>query len=107
MDNNKEVISLLQKYELPLFFSGHLHVQRIRKHKSEPGVPEGTYGIQEIVTDALSIPPCQYGEVLWEEDGSISYATRLWMYLPGHRKTEAPIRTCWILKTGPTGTYKS
>ena len=76
MDNNKEVISLLQKYELPLFFSGHLHVQRIRKHKSEPGVPEGTYGIQEIVTDALSIPPCQYGEVLWEEDGSISYATR-------------------------------
>ena len=76
MDNNKEVISLLQKYELPLFFSGHLHVQRIRKHKSEPGVPEGNYGIQEIVTDALSIPPCQYGEVLWEEDGSISYATR-------------------------------
>ena len=76
MDNNGEVISLLQKYELPLFFSGHLHVQRIRKHKSEPGVPEGTYGIQEIVTDALSIPPCQYGEVLWEEDGSISYATR-------------------------------
>ena len=76
MDNNGEVISLLQKYELPLFFSGHLHVQRIRKHKSEPGVPEGNYGIQEIVTDALSIPPCQYGEVLWEEDGSISYATR-------------------------------
>ena len=76
MDNNGEVISLLQKYELPLFFSGHLHVQRSRKHKSEPGVPEGSYGIQEIVTDALSIPPCQYGEVLWEEDGSISYATR-------------------------------
>ena len=51
-------------------------MQRIRKHKSEPGVPDGDYGIQEIVTDALSIPPCQYGEVLWEEDGSISYATR-------------------------------
>ena len=76
MDNNAEVISLLQKHRLPLFFSGHLHVQRIRKHKSEPGVPDGDYGIQEIVTDALSIPPCQYGEVLWEEDGSISYATR-------------------------------
>ncbi len=59
----------------------------------EPGVPEGNYGIQEIVTDALSIPPCQYGEVLWEEeDGSISYATRaVDVYLPGHRKTEAPI----------------
>lgn len=76
MDNNGEVIALLQKYDLPLFFSGHLHVQRIRNHKSEPGVPDGAYGIQEIITDALSIPPCQYGEVSWEEDGSISYATR-------------------------------
>ena len=75
MDNNGEVISFFRNMS-PAFFSGHLHVQRIRKHKSEPGVPEGTYGIQEIVTDALSIPPCQYGEVLWEEDGSISYATR-------------------------------
>ena len=76
MENNGEVIDLLQKYELPLIFSGHLHVQRIRKHKDEPGVLADAYGIQEIVTDALSIPPCQYGEVTWEEDGSISYATR-------------------------------
>ena len=76
MDNNGEVIELLQKYELPLFFSGHLHVQRVRKHKAEPGVADGAYGIQEIVTDALSIPPCQYGEILWAEDGSISYETR-------------------------------
>lgn len=76
MENNGEVIDLLQKYRLPLFFSGHLHVQRIRKHKSEPGVPDGAYGIQEIITDALSIPPCQYGLITWEEDGSITYATQ-------------------------------
>ena len=76
MDNNSEVIDLLQKYRLPLFFSGHLHVQRVRKHKAEPGVDDGAYGIQEIITDALSIPPCQYGEVVWDEDGSISYETR-------------------------------
>lgn len=76
MDNNGEVIDLLQKYRLPLFFSGHLHVQRVRKHKAEPGVDDGAYGIQEIITDALSIPPCQYGEVVWDEDGSISYETR-------------------------------
>ena len=76
MDNNDQVIALLQKYNLPLFFSGHLHVQRIRKHKDEPGVPDTAYGIQEIVTDSLSIPPCQYAEVIWEEDGGISYATR-------------------------------
>ena len=76
MDNNSEVIDLLQKYRLPLFFSGHLHVQRVRKHKAEPGVADEAYGIQEIITDALSIPPCQYGEVVWDEDGSISYETR-------------------------------
>ena len=76
MDNNSEVIDLLQKYRLPLFFSGHLHVQRVRKHNAEPGVDDGAYGIQEIITDALSIPPCQYGEVVWDEDGSISYETR-------------------------------
>ena len=76
MDNNQDVIQLLQKYRLPLFFSGHLHVQRVRKYKAEPGVPEAAYGIQEIITDALSIPPCQYGHIIWEEDGSISYETR-------------------------------
>lgn len=76
MDNNNEVIELLQGYELPLFFSGHLHVQRIRKHKAEPGVSDGAYGIQEIITDALSIPPCQYGELIWEADGGVSYKTR-------------------------------
>ena len=76
IEHSEELIQMLEGENIPLFLSGHLHVQRMRKHKSEPGVPEGNYGIQEIVTDALSIPPCQYGEVLWEEDGSISYATR-------------------------------
>ena len=77
MENNTEVIDLLQEYELPLFLSGHLHVQRIRKHKDEPSVPDEAYGIQEIVTDALSIPPCQYGLLAWKEDGSLEYATRM------------------------------
>lgn len=88
MENNGEVIDLLQKYRLPLFFSGHLHVQRMRKHKAEPGVPEGAYGIAEIVTDALSIPPCQYGYIRWEEDGSITY------------ETQAVDVSAWARKTG-------
>lgn len=90
MENNGQVIDLLQKYRLPLFFSGHLHVQRIRKHKSEPGVPDEAYGIQEIITDALSIPPCQYGLITWEEDGSITYAT------------QAVDVSAWARKTGST-----
>ena len=75
MDNNGEVIDLLQKYKIPLFLSGHLHVQRIRKHKAEPGVADDAYGIQEIVTDAISIPPCQYGILQWKADGSMEYST--------------------------------
>ena len=70
-----EVIDLLQKYKIPLFLSGHLHVQRIRKHKAEPGVADDAYGIQEIITDAMSIPPCQYGVLQWKEDGSMEYST--------------------------------
>ena len=33
------------------------------------------YGIQEIITDAMSIPPCQYGTLTWKMDGSLEYAT--------------------------------
>lgn len=76
MDNNGDVIELLQKYQLPLYLSGHLHVQRIRKHKAEPGVADSVYGIMEIVTDALSIPPCQYAVLQWKKDGSMEYATK-------------------------------
>ena len=75
MENNGEVIDLLQKYKIPLFLSGHLHVQRIRKHKAEPGVADDAYGIQEIITDSIGIPPCQYGILQWKEDGSMEYST--------------------------------
>lgn len=76
MDNNGDVIELFQNYELPLYLSGHLHVQRIRRHKAEPGAPDEAYGIMEIVTDALSIPPCQYALLQWKRDGSMEYSTK-------------------------------
>ena len=76
MENHQEVIRLLEEYGCPLFLSGHLHVQRIHKHKEQPGTPDDAYGIWEIVTDALSIPPCQYGLLQWKEDGSLEYATK-------------------------------
>lgn len=76
MENGPELVALLETYQVPLFMSGHLHVQRIKKYKSEPGVGEEAYGIFEIITDALSIPPCQYGQLVWQEDGSLQYATK-------------------------------
>lgn len=30
MENGPEVTALLEKYQVPLYISGHLHVQRIR-----------------------------------------------------------------------------
>ena len=72
MENNTEVIDLFQKYRLPLFFSGHLHVQRIRKHKAEPGVPDKEYGILEIVTDAL-----ENEDLLHFQDWSYRYIQKL------------------------------
>ena len=74
LENSDEVLSLLERYRLPLYISGHLHLQRIQKHRREPG--DGGYGIDEIVSDALSIPPCQYGVLSWDEDEGISYETR-------------------------------
>ena len=75
MENHLQVIELLEKYGCPLFLSGHLHVQRIHQYRSEPGVPQEEAGIREIVTDALSIQPCQYGCLDWPEDGSLEYST--------------------------------
>lgn len=74
--NHKELLNLLEKYLTPAFFSGHLHVQRIQKHTSGPGAAEEVYGITEMVSNSLIIPPCQYGKLTLNADGSISYHTK-------------------------------
>ncbi|MCD8222058.1 MAG: metallophosphoesterase [Clostridiales bacterium] len=77
MENYEEVTALLEQYEIPLFISGHLHAQRIKKHKTEPGVPDDVYGLTEIVMAPFSIAPCQYGMLSWDEDGGMSFETTL------------------------------
>lgn len=76
MKNHQEIIRVFEENELPLYVSGHLHAQRIKKHKAEPGVAADAYGISEIVLPPYSIPPCQYGWIKWEEDGSMMFETR-------------------------------
>ncbi len=76
MENHQDIIRLFEKYQLPLYVSGHLHAQRIKKHKAEPGVEEDRYGISEIVLSPYSIPPCQYEYLLWKEDGKLEFSTR-------------------------------
>ncbi len=74
--NHKELLELLEKYLTPAFFSGHLHVQRIMKHIPGPGAPDEIYGITEVVSNALIIPPCQYGKLTLHENGTMSYHTK-------------------------------
>jgi len=73
LENSKDVTALLESYHVPLYISGHLHLQRTNQHKEGPG--DTGYGIYEIVSDAFSIPPCQYGILEWQEDGDLQYCT--------------------------------
>ena len=65
IDRAEELAQLLREYEVPLFLSGHLHIQHWQTEK----------GLTEIATSALSVYPCQYG-VLSLERGSLRYETR-------------------------------
>lgn len=58
-----------------MYLSGHLHLQRIKKHTSNLNTPGG-YGIREIVTSPLPMAPCQYSILNWQADGSLSYHTK-------------------------------
>lgn len=76
LENAVPVIDLLEGFGLPVYISGHLHLQRIKKHgNGGPSQTEEPYGIYEIVSDSMAIPPCQYGELRWKEDGSFDYGT--------------------------------
>lgn len=76
LENNKEVIKLFESYGLPVYISGHLHLQRVKKNTEGPASDgKGRYGIHEIVSGALSIPPCQYGVMKWDDEGGFTYHT--------------------------------
>ena len=68
IEHSEELIQKLEGENIPLFLSGHLHVQHFMRNNS--------FGIHEIVTSSLSTPPCQYGVLEYMEDESFSYHTR-------------------------------
>lgn len=76
LENADQVTRLLESYEVPLYISGHLHAQRIKKHLSEPGADPDGYSISEIVLSPYSLPPCQYGVLSWNETDDLSFDTR-------------------------------
>ena len=52
IENTKEVTALLEAYGVPVYLSGHLHLQKSRKHTSNLNTPGG-YGIREIAVRLL------------------------------------------------------
>lgn len=57
LNNAPEVIKLLNQYQVPLVFSGHIHAQDVGTD------PNGVGQFVEVVSGAFSITPAGYGEV--------------------------------------------
>ncbi len=67
IEHAERLEELLADWGVTLFLSGHLHVQHYR---------EAEYtGIEEIVTSALSISPCQYGVLKYFDPETFDYHT--------------------------------
>ncbi len=68
IEHSAQLIDMLEERNIPLFLSGHLHVQHFMQHDD--------IGIYEIVTSSLATPPCQYGVLEYRRDESFSYHTK-------------------------------
>lgn len=68
IEHSESFIDQLESWKVPLFLSGHLHVQHSMRSQEDSG-------IYEIVTSSLSTPPCQYGVLHYGDDGSFQYHT--------------------------------
>lgn len=68
IEHSDRLVDMLESENIPLFLSGHLHVQHFMQHED--------IGIYEIVTSSLVTPPCQYGVLEYMENDTFSYYTR-------------------------------
>ncbi|MDW2797848.1 metallophosphoesterase [Clostridium boliviensis] len=69
IEHSEQLIDQLESWEVPLFLSGHLHVQHYERSHDDSG-------IYEIVTGSLSTPPCLYGVLEYGEKGNFEYHTK-------------------------------
>lgn len=74
IEHNEALVERLEGWgNIPLFLSGHLHVQHFAN--SDDVAKEGVW---EIVTSSLAVPPCQYGVLYFDEtDRSFQYHTQV------------------------------
>lgn len=69
IDNNKDIIDVLKKYNITFALSGHVHFQSIKNYESD------NYKLYEVASSSLSTYPQKYGVVNVSKDGSLSYDT--------------------------------
>ncbi len=75
LENSGEVVSLLESFRVPLYISGHLHLQKTKTYKQEPGEKGADYHISEVVANSFAISPNQYGVLTWTCDNRLVYTT--------------------------------
>lgn len=72
MKNAEDVTNLLAEYEVPLYLSGHMHIQH--EETEEIALMDGRKVIvRDIASSSLMVNPHQYGVITLEEDGGILY----------------------------------
>ncbi|RFZ78033.1 metallophosphoesterase [Lacrimispora amygdalina] len=75
LENSGEVVSLLESFRVPLYISGHLHLQKTKTYRREPGEKGADYHISEVVANSFAISPNQYGVLNWTGDNRLVYTT--------------------------------
>ena len=69
IEHSEQFIDLLETWDVPLFLSGHLHVQHCKRS-------EDNRGIWEMVTASLATPSCKYAILTYRDDRSFLYRTQ-------------------------------
>ncbi len=69
IEHGEQLVDLLETWDVPLFLSGHLHVQHCKR-------AEENRGIWEMVTASLATPSCKYAVLTYRDDRSFLYRTR-------------------------------
>ncbi|MDO5407386.1 MAG: metallophosphoesterase [Eubacteriales bacterium] len=70
IEHSEQLVDMLEEWDVPLFLSGHLHVQHAKRS-------EENRGIFEMVTSSLATPACQFGDLSYWHGGSFAYKTRV------------------------------
>ncbi|MBR5485583.1 MAG: metallophosphoesterase [Oscillospiraceae bacterium] len=69
VNNYEELLELLARYEVPVYFSGHMHVQHIAEWKTQGRE------IYDVATSSLAVYQNQFGIINCKPTRSISYTT--------------------------------